>query len=759
MIKLIVAALSAMLLVSSAHANDGIFDLTVSRTEAIDISNISQILSHNEDMVLFSDAAIMEEGTGTSINLKSQWAALTLKSARLRKASATFFSKGENLGAVILSDGLLRFELDNDKKFLPSLKLPIGYTSAHLSRQHNGKVLSWYVIASGAEGEKKALVWSYDETTEAWTSKQSHYSKSTGIFHSIAPINQSYLLGVTNKGQLALYNTITNEWSVEELNAVNLEQFEVFAVSSEAKNQFTLAALDSDTKTLTYYGGSIKDRSLEFGSINMMVLVVYLLTVLGVGLFFTFKNKNTEDYFLGGKSIPWWAAACSIYATMLSSLTYVALPAIVYQTNWVLLLGIWMIAVVAPLGIYVAMPFFRQLNIYSAYEYLSYRFNFFVRTLASGLFALFHVGRMGIVMALTALALSAVTPLSSAECVLIMGVFCLLYCTLGGIEAVIWTDTIQTIVLLMGAVLCFGVIIANIEGGLSTYISVGMADEKFTMANMSFSLSGITELTIWVIVLGGIGQNISSYVADQAVVQRYLVTPDQKSAAKSIWANAIIGIPGSLLFCLIGSGLYVFYKTQPEKLNPTIQIDQVFPSFISTELPIGIAGLIIAGVFAAAQSTVSTSMNSVATTVLTNIVKPLGILGNEKSEMRWARLITFIVGVMGTLVGLIFIDPAIRSLMEEYFKVIGMFMGALGGLFILGAISTRANGAGALMGLVAGVGVMLSAWQTGWANGYMYATLGILTCVVVGYIASFFFSSDKDLYKLTIHTAHISHKR
>ena len=405
------------------------------------------------------------------------------------------------------------------------------------------------------------------------------------------------------------------------------------------------------------------------------------------------------------------------------------------------------------------MPFFRQLNIYSAYEYLSYRFNFFVRTLASGLFALFHVGRMGIVMALTALALSAVTPLSSAECVLIMGVFCLLYCTLGGIEAVIWTDTIQTIVLLMGAVLCFGVIIANIEGGLSTYISVGMADEKFTMANMSFSLSGITELTIWVIVLGGIGQNISSYVADQAVVQRYLVTPDQKSAAKSIWANAIIGIPGSLLFCLIGSGLYVFYKTQPEKLNPTIQIDQVFPSFISTELPIGIAGLIIAGVFAAAQSTVSTSMNSVATTVLTDIVKPLGILGNEKSEMRWARLITFIVGVMGTLVGLIFIDPAIRSLMEEYFKVIGMFMGALGGLFILGAISTRANGAGALMGLVAGVGVMLSAWQTGWANGYMYATLGILTCVVVGYIASFFFSSDKDLYKLTIHTAHISHKR
>lgn len=759
MIKRIVSIALAMLLVFPINASEESFDLVVSREDAIEVENISQILLHNEGAVLYGPDNFKEFKTDTNRTLNYEWAKLTLKRARLENASVFFFSEEKTLGAAILSGDILRFELDNGEKFLTPMKLQGGYTNIHVALQHNGKVKSWYVIVSSTDEGKETLVSVYDDKAGEWIRKQSEYSTSIGIFQSVVPINQSYLLGVTNKGQLSLYNTITNEWSVEEFNTENLERFEVFAVGTEAKNQFTLAAFDTDTKTLTHYIGRIKDRSLEFGSVNMLVLVVYLLTVLGVGLFFTYKNKNTEDYFLGGKSIPWWAAACSIYATMLSSLTYVALPAIVYQTNWVLLLGIWMIAVVAPLGIYVAMPFFRQLNIYSAYEYLSYRFNFFVRTLASCLFALFHVGRMGIVMALTALALSAVTPLSSAECVLIMGVFCLLYCTLGGIEAVIWTDTIQTIVLLLGAVLCFVVILANIEGGLSTYISVGMADEKFTMANMSFSLSGITELTIWVIVLGGIGQNISSYVADQAVVQRYLVTPDQKSAAKSIWANAIIGIPGSLLFCLIGSGLYVFYKTQPQKLNPTIQIDQVFPSFISTELPVGVAGLIIAGVFAAAQSTVSTSMNSVATTVLTDIIKPLGIVGNEKSEMCWARAITFIIGVMGTLVGLIFIDPAIRSLMEEYFKVIGMFMGALGGLFILGAISTRANGAGAFIGLVAGVGVMLSAWQTGWANGYMYATLGILTCVVVGYIASFFFSNNKDLYKLTIHTAHISHKR
>jgi SSS family transporter len=393
-----------------------------------------------------------------------------------------------------------------------------------------------------------------------------------------------------------------------------------------------------------------------------------------------FKNKNTEDYFRGGQSIPWWAAACSIYATMLSSLTYVALPAMVYQTNWLVLIGIWMIIAVSPVAVYVAMPFFRQINATSAYEYLSKRFNMSVRLFASGLFTLFHISRMGIVMALTALALSAVTPLSASDSVLIMGVLCLIYCTLGGIEAVIWTDTIQTIVLLIGAVVCFVTIIIGLDGGLTDFIRIGLSDNKFTMVNADFSSDSILTLSIWVVVLGGIGQNLASYTADQSIVQRYMVTKDPKAAAKSIWANVAMAVPGTLLFFCIGTGLYAFYQMNPGKLDPSIQIDQIFPMFIATELPIGLAGLIVAGIFAAAQSTVSTSMNSTATTLITDFIKPFNLIKTEKGYLNAARWLTFIMGALGTLAGLIFINPEIYSLMAAYFKVIGMFMGVLGGL-------------------------------------------------------------------------------
>ncbi|MGS0676155.1 sodium:solute symporter family transporter [Shewanella sp. 125m-1] len=580
--------------------------------------------------------------------------------------------------------------------------------------------------------------------------------------NSLATFGHSHILAFTDKGDTLAFNAITNSWTQYLTANDNRNTPADFSggitESTMTANGYVYAlspSLDNRSAS-TLWQASLKRPAKDFGWINMTVLVTYLVFVVLVGLFFVFKNRTTNDYFRGGQSIPWWAAACSIYATMLSSLTYVALPAVVFQSNWLLLLGIWMIIAVAPIAIYVAMPFFRQIDATSAYEYLSKRFNMSVRLFASGLFTLFHVGRMGIVMALTALALSAVTPLSPSESVLIMGVLCLIYCTMGGIEAVIWTDTLQTIVLLIGAVLCFIVIIAGLDGGMAEFISIGLTDNKFTMVDVDFSLDSITTLSIWVVVIGGIGQNLSSYTADQAVVQRYMVTKNPKEASRSIWANAIIAAPAALLFFCIGTGLYAFYQTHPEKLDPTIQIDQIFPTFIATELPVGLAGLIVAGIFAAAQSTVSTSMNSIATTLVTDFIRPFNLVKTEQGYMSAARWLTFIMGVLGTLAGLIFIDPEIRSLMEAYFKVIGMFMGALGGLFVLGTLTKKANSFGAIVGILAGVATMVSAWQLGWANGYLYATIGIVSCLVFGYVASLLTqntkAANKDLTGLTLYT-------
>ena len=588
--------------------------------------------------------------------------------------------------------------------------------------------------------------------------------------NTLSTFGQSHIVAFTNQGNTLSFNAITNSWTQYLASNVSAKsvsddtkngtqssnQYISESLHSSGGDIYSLNRVDNQQGSLQLWQVSLKQPEKNFGWVNMTVLVAYLIGVVLVGVFFAFKNRNTDDYFRGGQSIPWWAAACSIYATMLSSLTYVALPAIVYQSNWLLLIGIWMIIAVAPIAIYVAIPFFRQIDATSAYEYLSKRFNMSVRLFASGLFTLFHIGRMGIVMALTALALSAVTPLSASDSVLIMGVLCLIYCTMGGIEAVIWTDTLQTTVLLIGAITCFITIILGLEGGLSDFVSIGLLNDKFTMVNADFSLDSITTLSIWVIVIGGIGQNLSSYTADQAVVQRYMVTKDLSEARKSIWANAIIAVPGALLFFCIGTGLYVFYQLHPEKLDPSIQIDQIFPTFIATELPIGVAGLIVAGIFAAAQSTVSTSMNSIATTLVTDFIRPFNLVKTDKGYLSAARWLTFIMGALGTLAGLIFIDPEIRSLMEAYFKVIGMFMGALGGLFVLGALTKKANSFGAMVGILAGVATMISAWQLGWANGYLYATIGIVSCLVVGYIASLLTqtakTTEKDLTGLTLYT-------
>ena len=495
------------------------------------------------------------------------------------------------------------------------------------------------------------------------------------------------------------------------------------------------------------------EHKKSFGAINFTVLGLYLLAMVGVGVWFMRKNKSTDDYFRGGQNIPWWAAACSIYATMLSSLTYVALPALVYATDWLLYIGMLMIPAVAPLAIYGAMPFFRRIDATSAYEYLGKRFNRPVRLFGSGLFTLFHISRRGIVMALTALALSAVTPLTPWQSVLIMGVLCLIYCTMGGIEAVIWTDTIQTVVLLGGAVVCVVYILGGVDGGFGGMLDLAKANDKLTLVNLDFSPDSFTTLALWVIILGGLGQNLSSYTSDQAVVQRYLTTKSTTAAARSIWANGIMAVFGSLLFFFIGTGLYAFYHSNPGHLNPTIQNDQVFPMFIAMELPVGIAGLIVAGIFAAAQSTVSTSMNSTATTLVTDFMRPFNRCDSEAAYLKAARALTLVMGVLGTLAGLLFISPEIRSLMSEYFKVIGMFMGALGGLFLLGILTTRAHARGAFIGLLGGVAVMIWIWRATETNGYLYSFIGITSCLLIGYAASLLMPSAQiDLENLTLHT-------
>jgi len=473
--------------------------------------------------------------------------------------------------------------------------------------------------------------------------------------------------------------------------------------------------------------------------------------MVGVGFYFASRNKTTDDFFRGGKHIPWWAAGCSIFATMLSSLTFTGIPSKAFAQDWVYAVGNMMIPVVAFVGVFVALPFYRRLDVTSAYEYLEKRFSRNVRLFGSASFTLYHIFRMAVVMSLTGLAMAVATPLTPEQSVLLMGVLSILYCTMGGIEAVIWTDTIQTVVLLGGALLAMILLIAGTDGGLSGSTQVALEADKFRIANFHWDVTS-AQLALWVIVIGGIGQNISSYTADQAVVQRYMTTPTERLAARAIWTNAIMAIFATALFFGIGTALFAFYHSHPDRLDPTITTDQIFPLFVAKEMPVGIAGLIVAGIFSAAQSTVSTSMNSTATTVVTDFMRPFRVCKSERGYLTLARFITFVMGVIGTLLGLVFVDPEIKSLFDAFIKVIGLFMGVLGGLFVLGVLPRRANSFGALTGALVGAATMFCLWRFTNVNGYLYTVSGITTCVCVGYVASLFYGSNKDPTGLTLFT-------
>lgn len=557
------------------------------------------------------------------------------------------------------------------------------------------------------------------------------------------------------------YHTITDTWAtlgqaptMDDPESGVARQVAANAVTTQAVrwgDEIILATGEVRPKVRSpkVWSLSLSPKPRTFGFVNYSVLVLYLLAMVAIGFWFMRRNQNTDDFFRGGQHIPWWAAGCSIFATMLSSLTFTGLPAKAFAQDWTYFLGSMMIITVAPIAVFVALPFFRRIDATSAYEYLELRFNRPVRLFGSASFTLFHLFRMAVVMSLTGLALSAATPLTPTYSVLIMGILCIVYCSLGGIEAVIWTDTIQTVVLLGGGLLAF---IMLVLGAGSEGMGAAVDADKLKLANFNLDITS-AQIAIWVIIIGGIGQNISSYTADHAVVQRYLTTSNQQQAARSIWTNAALVLPASLLFFGLGTALFAYYHQNPGQLDPTSSTDQVFPLYIATQMPVGIAGLIIAGIFAAAQSTVSTSMNSTATTIVTDFMRPFNACKTEKGYLRAARLLTVAIGVLGTLIGLVFIDPEIKSLFDSFLKVIGLFMGVLGGLFVLGVMTRRANGPGALVGGLLGAGSTFYLWQFTDVNGYIYTSTGIVACFVTGLLASIVIpTKSKNLSGLTIFT-------
>ncbi|MCA9241431.1 MAG: sodium/solute symporter, partial [Planctomycetales bacterium] len=532
------------------------------------------------------------------------------------------------------------------------------------------------------------------------------------------------------------YHTITNTWTVADSMPTGV----VTTGIARWGNRYVIPSgeIKPGVRTNKVQAFFVRSTTTSFGAANFTVLATYLVAVLSVGGFFAVRTKSTNDFFRGGQRIPFWVAGLSIFATMLSSITFIALPAKAYATDWKYYLAQLTIIPIALVVVYLAIPFYRLIDATSAYEYLERRFSFAVRELASFQFVLFQLARMAIVMYLPALALAAVTPFSIVESVVAMGLLSVAYCTLGGVEAVVWTDAIQTIVLLGGLLLAIGVVAANVDGGLWAAFQTAHADGKLHAADLDFSWGSWATTTAWVVLLGQFFGSLYSYTSDQAIVQRYLTTKDVAGARRAMWTTAWMGVIGSSLFFAMGSALYVFYKSHPELLDLGMRNDSVFPLFIARQLPPGAAGLVVAGVFAAAQSTISTSMNSTATVVVADFCMPFGVCRSDAGYLRLARIATALLGLCGTLVACWLAKQGSAMAIDAFISVIGLFGGAVCGLFTLGMLTRLGNASGGLIGSLTGFAVVL--WlmldKSIAVNQFLYAAIGTVVTFAVGYVVS-----------------------
>lgn len=478
----------------------------------------------------------------------------------------------------------------------------------------------------------------------------------------------------------------------------------------------------------------------SFGILNYVVLFGYLLAMMLVGVYFSKRQKTADDYFRGGGRIPGWAAGVSVFATTLSSITFMSIPAKAFTTDWTFILGQYLVIAILPVVFYFYIPFFRKLKVTSAYEYLEARFDVRSRLFASLSFMMFNIGRIAIITYLTVLALRPFIGIDPIVLVLLISVMCIIYTWMGGIEGVIWTDVIQGLLLSGSAVLIFIVICFKVQGGFGEIFTVTQHADKFFPASQ-FRWSW-TESTVPVLMIGFLFANIQQFTASQDVVQRYIVTDSIEETKKTLLTNAKLIAIIPIFFFAIGSALFVYYKQNPGLLPADFNIGGILPLFVVTEMPTGIAGLIIAAIFAAAQSSISSSLNSISSCFNSDIYQRLSSKKRTpENSMRMAKLVILIAGLFSSAATVWLVMANESEIWDAFNSLIGLMGGPMTGLFMLGIFCKRANAGSATLGIVVSIVAVLFARYATDLNFFFYGVVGCLSVVISGVIFAPLFAS------------------
>ncbi|HKS58847.1 MAG TPA: sodium/solute symporter [Steroidobacteraceae bacterium] len=565
-----------------------------------------------------------------------------------------------------------------------------------------------------------------------------------GSAHAVGQAHILYLLrDQTGASRLETFHTISSAWA------------EVPYRRSAGVDSVT--AIGNGVLMTSAAGGRVDVENAQLVSskrglsgISWTIVILYLGAMIGVGVYWYLRDRQgtSSEFFLGSRAIPFWAAGVSLYATNTSSISYLAIPAKAFETDWqymmnklITILGLMFVAV-------WIVPLLRRLDLVSVFNYLEMRFHPAIRMIGSALCMAMHVGgRMSVVLFLPALAIATITGIDVVYSILIMGVCTIVYTAMGGMRAVVWTDFVQVIVLMGGAL--FAIFFIFHALGSDAIFATAKAFDKTKLVNFSFDL---TQPTIWGFLFLILFDVVLTFPKDQVLMQRTLATDSPKAAGRSVWMFAAIMLPGGLIFYGIGTVLFAYYKAHPERLDPLLPIDATFPLFISAELPAGLTGLIIAGIFAAAMGTLSGTINSVATLLSVDFYQKLARDPTEHRTKRFAEWMTVVVGLVGIGLALLLSRLDIHSLLDLTIEMAGLLGGGFAGAYTLGMFTRRANSAGVSIGVATAIVVTLTAWWYQLVHPYFYLGISIFVCIAVGYVASLFFPPPtRSLAGLTIY--------
>lgn len=541
--------------------------------------------------------------------------------------------------------------------------------------------------------------------------------------------------------RILAYYRITDTWF--EMGHLPQAIRPLGAVSSGT--EFTLF---SATSVLT---GKALLQPTKYGWVDHSVVALLLISLVVIGLYFSKKEKSSGDYFRAGKRIPWWAAGLSLFASGASAISLMAMPGKAFAENWIYFsISLFIVVIQLPLMFFVYIPVVRRLNITTANDYLERRYGLPVRMLGFVIYSLNQMlGRMAAILLLPAIAISAIFGLPMEQSILIMGVVSTIYVTLGGLEAVIWTDVLQAVVMLLAVLACciWAFFLLDMTMPAAREALAGM--NKLQMFDFSYDWTA----PVFLILFTNVIAMTFGLIGDQTFIQRVQCTRDEKESRKTILTQLAVAVPMNLVLFAMGTLLFLFYKANPAGLSPALKADGIFPFFAAQNLPPGMAGFVVAALLAATMSTVSGSINSVANLGVEDIYRRFFPKATDHKCLILGRILTISLGVFGTGAALILARSSLLSVWDLALMITGMILAPITGIFVLGIFTKRANSLGVWIGTIASIAANYYAKFYMNLHAMAYLTVGVFTCIVIGYLASFLTGkSNKNLDGLTVYT-------